>query len=134
MNLKRNLALALVLAILGCAFTQTASAHGYYRGGSRVVVGVGIGAPYWGWGWGYGYPYGGYYYPPAYAGYYGYPYAYYPRPYYYPPAAQPVPSSSGGVSTSNCRDYSSTQTIDGQPQTVTGTACQQSDGSWRIVR
>jgi hypothetical protein len=66
MNLKRNFALALVLAILGSAFAQSASAHGYYGHGGRVVVGVGIGAPYWGWGWGYGYPYPGYYYPPAY--------------------------------------------------------------------
>jgi hypothetical protein len=95
---------------------------------ARVWVGVGIGLPVW----------GGYYYPYAaapYPYYYGNPGGY----YYYPPAAQPVPAPSaapqqGGVSTTNCRDYSSTETIDGRPQTVTGSACQQPDGSWRIVR
>ena len=67
MNLTRNFALAIVLAILGSVVTESANAHGY-RGG-RVTVGIGIGAPYWGWGWGYGYPYYPYYAP----AYYGYP-------------------------------------------------------------
>ncbi len=109
---------------------------------ARVYVGLGFGfgAPVWG---------PGYYYPPP---AYAYPYGYAPAyPGYYPPgpAAQPVPAPAyqapaaqapavqapaQGYSTDNCRDYSSTQTIDGQPQAVTGTACQQPDGSWRIVR
>jgi hypothetical protein len=98
---------------------------------ARVWVGVGVGVPVW----------GGYYYPPAYP-YYPYsPYPYaspYPYgSYYYPPASQPAAPAqpgTGGPSTANCRDYTTTETIDGRPQTVTGSACQQPDGSWRIVR
>ena len=109
---------ALVLVAAGLAVPTPASA-------ARVWIGVGVGVPVW----------GGYYYPPYY-GYYGYPYYpyAYPQSYYAPPAAQPAPSGSSNTSTQNCRDYSSTQTIDGQQQTVTGTACRQPDGSWRIVR
>jgi hypothetical protein len=33
----------------------------------------------------------------------------------------------------HCRDYRALATVDGQPQEIVGRACQQSDGSWRIV-
>ena len=33
----------------------------------------------------------------------------------------------------NCRDVPATATIDGRPQTLYGRACQQPDGSWRLV-
>jgi surface antigen len=32
-----------------------------------------------------------------------------------------------------CREYSSTVTIDGQLETITGTACRRPDGTWRTV-
>lgn len=32
-----------------------------------------------------------------------------------------------------CRTYRTTVVIDGQPETATGTACQEPDGTWRIV-
>jgi hypothetical protein len=73
-----------------------------------------------------------YYAPPAY---------YAPAPTYYAPPQQPVyvqpgptfqpvqPQASNGY----CREYQSTQIVGGRPQTMVGTACQQPDGSWRIV-
>jgi hypothetical protein len=75
-------------------------------------------------------------------GYYHYPPVYYPPPpprVVYVPAPPPVMSA---VPTSPiyrapngeyCREYQSTVTIDGQPQPSYGTACQQPDGSWRVV-
>ena len=87
--------------------------------------------------------------PPAQA-YYGAPPGYYAAPppgYYYAPVpayGAPVPAyapppmaaapAQQGYSTANCREYSSTITIDGQDQRSYGTACLQADGSWRIVR
>ena len=78
---------------------------------------------------------------------------YYPPPYYYsPPPPPPVyyapppesyapayapaaaPVAPPPVASQECREYTSTTTIDGRPQRVTGTACRQPDGSWRIVR
>lgn len=105
---------------------------------ARTSIGVGVGVSYYG-----GHPH----YPPY---YYRPRYYYYPPPvYYYPPppppvvyvpvptpapqaapAAPPVPPASQ----TNCRDYESTMTIDGRAQKVTGTACLQADGTWRIVR
>jgi len=77
----------------------------------------------------------GYYYapPPPPQPAYGY---YQPQPAYAapPPAYAPPPPASPGYSTANCREYSGTITIDGQPQRSYGTACLQPDGTWRIVR
>lgn len=36
--------------------------------------------------------------------------------------------TSGGV----CRDYTTSATIDGRPETVRGTACRQPNGEWRV--
>ncbi len=55
---------------------------------------------------------------------------------YTPPGVVPPNSPAAAVSApiaSNCREFSDTITINGQPQQAHGTACQQPDGSWRIV-
>jgi outer membrane protein OmpA-like peptidoglycan-associated protein len=38
------------------------------------------------------------------------------------------------VATANCRDFQTSIMIDGHAQPASGTACQQSDGSWKVVR
>ncbi|MBI1209387.1 MAG: hypothetical protein GC191_19140 [Azospirillum sp.] len=87
---------------------------------ARVVVGFGFGLPLL-------------LAPPAYYP----PPVYYPPPaYYYPPpagyAAPPV-SGAPGEGGPACREYETTTRIAGRNQRVVGTACQQPDGSWRIV-
>ena len=119
MSLKRTLlAGGLTIAAAAVALAPAPAS-------ARVVLGFGIGlplvAPV--------YP-APVYYPP-------YPYAPPPVAYYPPPAAPaaappPVaaaPAPTGG----DCREYSSTQVIDGQPQQVFGRACLQPDGTWRIM-
>lgn len=32
-----------------------------------------------------------------------------------------------------CRNYKTTATIDGKPETITGVACKQSNGTWQVV-
>ena len=80
------------------------------------------------------YPGYGYYYPPAYA---------YPEPVYVPapvyseplppleerPRVHEVPPAGA----QDCREFQTTITIDGREQPGYGTACRQSDGSWKIV-
>ncbi len=44
-----------------------------------------------------------------------------------------VPSKVYSRSGSNCRDFTHTIYIDGRPQTMRGTACRNSDGTWRNV-
>jgi surface antigen len=44
-----------------------------------------------------------------------------------------VPSRPYRVGAQDCRDYTHTIYIDGQPQTMRGTACRNPDGSWRNV-
>lgn len=106
------------------------------RGGIGVTV-------YGGYGGYYGHPH--YYYRPRYH-YFPPPYYYYPPPppppvVYVPvpaPAPQPAPTAAPPpvptASQTNCREYETTMTIDGRPQKVTGTACLQPDGTWRIIR
>lgn len=79
---------------------------------------------------GIGVPVGPAYYPPP-------PAYYYPPPpaYYYPPPvayAAPAPAAPA-PSNEHCREYQSSSTIDGRTQPTYGTACQQPDGTWRIV-
>jgi hypothetical protein len=50
-----------------------------------------------------------------------------------PPAGYAPPAPPPGASTANCRPYESQTVIGGQPQTIHGTACQQPDGTWRIM-
>jgi surface antigen len=45
------------------------------------------------------------------------------------------PTRTGYTETGQtCREFQTTVTVGGQPEQAYGTACQQSDGSWRIVR
>jgi hypothetical protein len=110
----------LVVAAAGAMTAGPAAA----RGGGHVFFGFNT------WGPSYYYPYyAPYYYPPA----------YYPPPLVYAPApaygtVQPLPppgypDSSGR----NCREYQTTIQVDGQAQPIHGTACQQPDGTWRMI-
>jgi hypothetical protein len=104
------------LAVAASAMPQSAEARG------RVFFSVGVplylGAPYY-----YPPPPPVYYYPPP------PPVQYYPPPAAYAPAPAPAPTAA-----QICREYQSSVTIDGRPQPTYGTACQQADGTWRIVR
>lgn len=44
-----------------------------------------------------------------------------------------VPESAYTVNNRQCRDYTHTVYIDGQPETARGTACREGDGTWRTV-
>jgi hypothetical protein len=48
-------------------------------------------------------------------------------------AACAAAPANGTIIQSNCREFTTTITIDGQPQQASGLACQQPDNSWRIV-
>jgi surface antigen len=37
------------------------------------------------------------------------------------------------INNSQCRSYNSTIYVNGRPEVATGTACQQPDGSWRLI-
>lgn len=130
-------------AFCGILLGATALAPGRAEARVHVFVGGFFGPP-------------AYYYPP-YPPYYYYPPAYYPPAYYYPPppvvyaptpayASPPPPppaatappkplqpgSSSRKSSEKNCRQFDRTAP-DGSAQPGRGTACQQPDGSWKIV-
>ena len=70
------------------------------------------------------------YYPPPPPPVY---YAPAPSPVYYAPPAAAAPAVTAAPARSDCRQYSTTTVIDGQPRQAFGTACLQPDGSWRIV-
>jgi hypothetical protein len=113
------------LLLAAAATTALAPAPAEARGFVSFGIGVPVGPAY--------YPAPAYY-PPAY--YYAPPPAYYypPPPVAYtappPPVAAPAPVVSNGE---HCREYQSSSTIDGRPQQTYGTACQQPDGTWRII-
>ena len=75
-------------------------------------------------------------------GYFYQPPVYYPAPYYSappsysypppPPAAAPSRGSSYG--SEDCRRYETRITIDGKPQTLSGTVCKGADGNWHTVQ
>ena len=44
-----------------------------------------------------------------------------------------VPGRPYRIGEQDCRDFSHTIYVDGQPQTMRGTACRNADGSWRNV-
>jgi hypothetical protein len=53
--------------------------------------------------------------------------------HYYPaPAATPVRQGSQSVASSDCREFTETVMIGGQPRQATGQACPQPDGTWKI--
>jgi hypothetical protein len=89
---------------------------------SRGVIGFGFGfGPWWG-------PYDSYA-PPAYA---------YPPPVYSVPPPPPItgtaPPSAAGPASGECRQFESTVIVDGQPRVTRGFACQQPDGTWRMMQ
>lgn len=128
---------------------------------THLSIGVGVGSHYPAYRPYYGHPggfYGGGYYrdpffrPPYYAPrpvivtpyptYYGaWDRPYYGRPYDDRPTivTRPVErqivtaAPSDGIDRSYCREYQSSITVDGQEQPTFGTACQQPDGSWRLI-
>jgi hypothetical protein len=117
-------ALAFVL-IAVCAVPAVAWAPFDHRasGASRFgyqpchggMVGLGFGfSPWWG-------PYDAYA-PPA--------YAYPPPDYSVPPSPRMSTQSELGI----CHEFESTVIVSGQAQIARGLACQEADGSWRIVR
>ncbi len=95
---------------LAMALPSSAQAHGF--------VSIGIGVPL--------VPGPAYYYPPPAPVYYA------PAPVYVPPPAAAY-APPAAAPQGECREYESTMTIAGQPQSVVGTACRQPDGTWRIV-
>jgi hypothetical protein len=130
--------LALVAAaslVAGMSAVATpAVAHGH------VSIGIGLGFPLYP---AYGYGYYGYY-RPWYPAYYPPPVVYAPPPVYVQPAyVQPVYQAPiQAVPTSDvyranngqyCREYQSTVRVAGHYENSYGTACQQPDGSWRVV-
>ncbi len=89
---------------------------------ARTFVSVGVGLPLFG-------PPPVVYAPP--------PVYYAPPPVYYTPAPVPAPAAyapAPAAATQNCRQYQTTIQVNGQPQQSYGTACQQPDGTWRIVQ
>jgi hypothetical protein len=100
---------------------------------ARGFVSIGIGVPL--------VPGPAYYYPPppvvaypppAPVYYAPAPVYYAPAPVYAPPPATAYPSPPVEPQ-GECREYQSTTTIAGQPQSMVGTACRQPEGTWRIV-
>jgi len=130
---KARLARALVIGglLLGAAGVALAPAPA----AARVHVGIGFGFPL------FGPPAPAYYYPPPYyyapppPAYYAPPPGYYAPPpaSYAPPATYYAPPAAPSATSGQCREYSSTMTISGRQQQVTGTACLQPDGTWRLV-
>ncbi|MEA1674294.1 hypothetical protein [Nitrospirillum sp. BR 11163] len=139
--------MSLVVALLALAGSAPASARTF------VSVGIGVGPywrpagyygpywhdPYWRWRSPYWAPY-----PVVYAPYYAPPAYVEAPPAYVAPApapavvqAPPPPVQAGAAKPAydqaNCREYTSTITVAGRPSQQVGTACQQPDGSWRIV-
>jgi len=113
--MMRALALVATATLIALAAAAPAEARG------RVYLGFNVGVPLY-----YGPP--AYYYPPP-AYYYPPPAYYYPPPpprvsYYTPP---PAPAA-------NCRTFQGDASIDASGQPFYGTACQQADGRWYIVR
>jgi hypothetical protein len=115
--------LALGLVMLFGTLPAPAYAAPYYHGGGGWHGGG------WGWhggccwgGWGPGVYYGGpYYYDPSYdPNYYG---------YYTPPPVAAAPPPAANATVSNCQNGSWRQA---NGTMVTGTACLQSDGTWRM--
>ncbi|MEE3623263.1 hypothetical protein UCD39_04585 [Nitrospirillum sp. BR 11752] len=147
------------LVMMSLVVALLALAGGSAPAGARTFVSVGIGVgpywrpagyygpywhdPYWRWRNPYWAPY-----PAVYAPYYAPPPVYVEPPPVYtapvvvqapppPPAvvAPPVQTVAAkpAYDQSNCREYTSTITVAGQPTQQVGTACRQPDGSWRIM-
>ncbi|WP_247894553.1 hypothetical protein [Azospirillum sp. B510] len=139
-TVRRAVALgAVVLAAV--AATAVMSVPGAAEARTSVSVGIGVGVGPVFPSYGYYHPYRYYAPPPPVVQYYAPPpvVQYYAPPpvVYAPPApaygvdpAGPVFYSRGGQ---QCREYQSNAVVGGRAQPVYGTACLQSDGTWRIV-
>jgi surface antigen len=44
-----------------------------------------------------------------------------------------VPGAGYKINASNCRDFTSTVFVDGQPRVARGTACREPDGAWKAI-
>ena len=127
---------AIILSILTLPFAAGAALAG---GGVGVTFGFG-GGPYYGHHRPpvyYGPPPPVYYRGPIYAPppvYYAPPVYAAPPVYYAPPAySEPAPRYAPQLQRENCREYQSTGVVNGAVAQTYGTACQQPDGTWRIV-
>jgi hypothetical protein len=114
------------LTAIGAAAIALVSAAAPAAARTHVFLGFNFGAP------AYYAPYP-YYPPPVY--YYPPPVTYYQPPpgAYYQAPATPAQITLGRPVGGNCREFTAPATIDGRTVQTYGTACQQSDGSWRIV-
>lgn len=134
-------AVALGAAMLAVAAAGAAMAvPGAAQARTSVSVGIGVGPIFPA--YGYYHPHRYYAPPPPVVQYYAPPPVVYAPPppviqYYAPPQgtiganpAGPVYQSQSGQ---QCREYQSSAMVGGRPQPVYGTACLQSDGTWRIV-
>ena len=127
MNWRSVVGKALLLGGLSAVALGVASTGAEARG----FVGLSFGFPIYS---SYAAPPPYYYAPP--------PVVYAPPPVTYAPPAYgyPAPAPAYGYSAptrsydAQCEPYESSTYIDGVPQTITGTACRQPDGTWRIVR
>ncbi|XEY21973.1 hypothetical protein ABMY26_33055 [Azospirillum sp. HJ39] len=110
---------------------------------TSVSVGIGVGPIFPAYGYYhphryYAPPYR-YYAPPPVVQYYAPPpVVYAPPPVVYAPAPAPMAVDPAGPAYysrngQQCREYQSSAVVGGRSQPVYGTACLQSDGTWRIV-
>jgi len=114
-----------VLAAIGLIAAGLGLASAASPAQARGFVSFGVGVPL--------FPGPSYYYPPP-------PVVAYPPPapiYYAPAPVYALPPGAAyappAAPQGECREYQSTTTIAGQPESVVGTACRQPDGTWRIV-
>ncbi|CAO3404611.1 MULTISPECIES: hypothetical protein [Azospirillum] len=136
-TVRRAVALgAAMLAVAAAAAVM--SIPGAAQARTSVSVGIGVGPIFPA--YGYYHPYRYYAPPPPVVQYYAPPpvvYAPPPVQYYAPPPGTIGADPAGPVyysrSGQQCREYQSSAMVGGRPQPVYGTACLQSDGTWRIV-
>ncbi|MBP2305686.1 hypothetical protein GBZ48_24695 [Azospirillum melinis] len=136
-TVRRAVALgAAMLAVAAAA--AVVSVPGAAQARTSVSVGIGVGPIFPA--YGYYHPYRYYAPPPPVVQYYAPPpvvYAPPPVQYYAPPPGTIGADPAGPVyysrSGQQCREYQSSAMVGGRPQPVYGTACLQSDGTWRIV-
>ena len=128
--MKQSMKLLIAAAAIAIGFAAPAEAYPYhgYHGGGGVSFGFYSGPGYYP---AYGYPaYPTYPYPTY---YYPDPYAAPPPVYAPPPQAFPPPPMPPQASNEYCREYHSNVLINGHYQPTYGTACQQPDGTWKLV-
>lgn len=136
-TVRRAVALGTAMLAVAAA-TAVMSVPGAAQARTSVSVGIGVGPIFPA--YGYYHPYRYYAPPPPVVQYYAPPpvvYAPPPVQYYAPPPGTIGADPAGPVyysrSGQQCREYQSSAMVGGRPQPVYGTACLQSDGTWRIV-